>query len=1453
MALLSLFAAVGISFVIYAEMVATSAKYNREAVAPQQPDVDPELFMNYFLSQFIYDTDNVYSAMRGHSLARSLYGWNDGGQNSTPFNGLGRPHFILPDDPLLPLAFDVLANKDDFPYLNYTRYPDAPQRNPEYYGGQYRRIANVPYTYADHNNVFLAAVDADGQVLVPSYRRSWLEPASTDPSYKFAVLWPDPSYHVNFPAPNQGGHVKNLDSSPGTKNPLGGHFPYDSYWIDPGFPVLRAKDGRKYKPLVAVLAVDLDGKINVNAAGSVRGPGNTHSSSGGYGPWEINISKVLKQADWSNILTNTTLGRYGSNGIPGSGLWTYNETAPLYSKTDLDGIDTSGGTGATTRMSFPGEGTALGYLSFPTYPAGYDNASAAERTNHPALYNPIYPNLSGDAGISVSHIEALLRYGGTGSPALASDLFSLSSMSFNNDPDANAKKRARMLLTPLSNDLGQPGASPGSANYNLPAVVSSADQRFPRVTPAQFPDWLSSAGPAGSEYSPDWGGATRAVQFNSTVAKLGHRLLINRELPAYPAPDGTGRIDLSVPAIATKFDDARIARSDFAKDLFCLLRWVNLGKAPSQPITVTEENRWLAQLAVNIVDYRDSDDNMTPFEWATGEWVYGTEIPKLVINEAYSVVVNDPADITAMTLSQPYQVNYWIELLNPMPNDPSMTVRLQVPNPSGYAVYKLVISKPAANLFVDQSTGTPVPGDVLKEISSYQNSDPMPAMPAIDTDLVYPVDVGQYSGPSQQNKGFYVLGPVADFPSGPNAMPMPDPALPKATLRSTEMTHTIPNTSPLTDLKRNVFLRRLACPGLPPQDTNPALATYNPYVTVDYMQNFRCWDGVKYDNMGPHTPATALDNTASIGRRQPYAGDSAWQAPQKPDKDPATAGTQPYVDQPQHTFFSHNGAHGPWDMMGTSMPASPGSTLHLPFDWLVHLDRKVASPMELLHVNCFKPYELTQFFMATGPITDASNPVPNAMPPHPPIVITTAANHRLYTGAKIVVMGVDVIDNMTGSPPVTPPPAAEDPNGTWTITVLTPTTFSLNGSNGNPTKYTFTPNTGRWGPNKFAHQAPWLATNGGLYRLFEYLDAGHRASGVSLDGRIPGLVNVNTADWYKNSSYFETALAISDPQAASSFQAPDVEAVFKNLMKSRAGPDEIVGTADDQPFRSLATGAFSANAIWPISGAGSPYTNPSGLGDTLLRAGSPQSPDIPLLGLDPTAIGSDHPWRRYELLSKLFNNVTTRSNVFAVWVTVGFFEVLDENARPVKLGPEIGFAQNRHIRHRMFAIIDRSQLRIQVRDRNHSTQERLWKATGSTPIVENGTLQSWNIHVDNNLDYAFGPDVTDPAGGTADGNPDSLVFTTLNGRKWILQHPNSATLVPGTVLTLDPNTADEETVVVDAITTGSPPQISVQVRKSHGPTSTIICRGNMGPWSNADFRYDMRKDTDVVRYFSVIK
>ena len=44
----------------------------------------------------------------------------------------------------------------------------------------------------------------------------------------------------------------------------------DSIWIDLGLPIQTTEDGRRYKPLVAMLVEDLDGRLNLNAHGSTE-------------------------------------------------------------------------------------------------------------------------------------------------------------------------------------------------------------------------------------------------------------------------------------------------------------------------------------------------------------------------------------------------------------------------------------------------------------------------------------------------------------------------------------------------------------------------------------------------------------------------------------------------------------------------------------------------------------------------------------------------------------------------------------------------------------------------------------------------------------------------------------------------------------------------------------------------------------------------------------------------------------------------------------------------------------------------------------------------------------------------------------------------------------------------------------------------------------------------------
>src|SRR5262249_8491377 len=149
----------------------------------------------------------------------------------------------------------------------------------------------------------------------------------------------------------------------------------------------------------------------------------------------------------------------------------------------------------------------------------------------------------------------------------------------------------------------------------------------------------------------------------------------------------------------------------------------------------------------------------------------------------------------------------------------------------------------------------------------------------------------------------------------------------------------------------------------------------------------------------------------------------------------------------------------------------------------------------------------------------------------------------------------------------------------------------------------------------------------------------------------------------------------------------------------------------DRPFLGMAANHYP----FPYPAGPVPnYGPPAGYGPraenhTLVRANQANAgPEAPRLFQVPFLTGGftaterpQPPIIANQMLSKTYNNLTTRSNVFAVWVTVGYFEVLEdkdpntgEPVRPVKLGAEIGKAENRQVRHRFFAVVDRSALTI---------------------------------------------------------------------------------------------------------------------------------------------------------------
>ena len=138
-----------------------------------------------------------------------------------------------------------------------------------------------------------------------------------------------------------------------------------------------------------------------------------------------------------------------------------------------------------------------------------------------------------------------------------------------------------------------------------------------------------------------------------------------------------------------------------------------------------------------MVDFIDSDDYLTPFDWYSGpdgpQFVVGTELPRLVVNEVYAEAVDDPRDRgPAARARHPYQVHFWVELHNPLFADPDLSdggaARLEVPASAagpGYPAYRLVLARsPAPTSPPGLRPRRPRPAQVLGVVSDFTPAPP---------------------------------------------------------------------------------------------------------------------------------------------------------------------------------------------------------------------------------------------------------------------------------------------------------------------------------------------------------------------------------------------------------------------------------------------------------------------------------------------------------------------------------------------------------------------------------------------------------------------------------------------------------------------------------------------------------------------------------------------------------
>jgi hypothetical protein len=1614
LALLTLFAIVGLSFVLYAQAEAESSRLYKEDKNLRQALESPDRMWGWALSKVLYDeyddATGVYSGLRGHSLGRSEYGLDttldpNGNviypiPNQTAFNGTGRLTAATP-----------IAGLDEKSAVNYTWFQSAgdPLHDPERMNAPAWRAnlgsppglitggINVPYTYPDLNNMFLAAINANGQVLARSFHRDWLfnpgttindqtNPNWTNPQGKYLTLRPRPADHsAAFPYPEDaGGDVKNLYWLPG---------PNDSIWVDLGYPVQVAPDGRKYKPLFAFFITDLDNRINLNVHGNIRGATDangfpTHAGNTGWVKTEVNLSQVLipgvpsanmnapptVSGEWTQIFTGvpatapgsfnmvTIRGRWGwpdpgdnspnGFGVPenplnfgsGGNLAGSGDPSHVYGQVDYDGCQELNGFTPSVPIVLPNSmppyaASPNPYSCFPFFLQGYGNGSNQEHANHPLLYDffrpfsvpavmpnglnptPIAPDnrpLADDRAFSAFEMKDLLNGGlvadaSAGGPygtapimasnAMKSQLGLLLPFNFNDPLDLAGSLRRRSLVTTLSMDVNRPGMSPWMWNADAPdpvsglPVASLVQPRNPPITgenrvmspppwgnPSSFPNPTNSRGtsaagsiPLNSEFNVPGANATTSpaawLQSNwraatQTVRQILGRIDLSRALTPYPISP-TYRYDTAPAAIQNQFLQAQQDRQKLAAEIYGALRklcgvasattFANIA-APTD--LEVQSRRWLAQLAVNIVDFIDADDISTPFQFypdnefqllglnpppivdpttvdtsgpaATPNpelfryWVFGTEMPRIVLNEVFTEY-----DVNTPPAAGPVTINVWAELFYTLPPpaaapsyDPTdgANVLLSVPPTNAtsndqYAPYRIVIANTNRDVAGGFSQGGPLVPRPIAPPNLYSNDNvlgtpdqirtqtlelpaPAPASALAFTGNAWYIvnDMTGINGnwntqipPATLSLGYnpivagapaptayLIIGPgdntnhgaVAPAPTAPNVpnsftdkrmtlpnwLPTGTIALPSASMQYTVTQDalgnwTVPGTNPALPVqdKANgitVLLRRLANPHLPTSmvagnaTTGAPNPFFNPYITVDFLE------GVPLNNYKDGTPGEI-----SVGKVQPYAAD-------------------PSQVQPQGTLAGGKTVHtlGKINTNGANPPA--------PYDWLVHLDRTLVSPMELLHVSGYHPHELTHRF-----------------------VVPSDPDNYVYNNSA---------------------------------------------------------------PVKFSHRVNWFDQTTRLYRLFEFLEVTDRAAGVSAPGRRTGKVNINTF-WDQ-----EILMALADPQKSNYFNNTDVQMIYANLMNGRSPNylNFLGGTAPqpigptDRPFMGMAVGNIPVGDQF--------FPNGTGINDTVLRvanmglvppttadppptapppnypAPAQGRPDLPRLFdhprmINPTTGALDpvlsHPAVRWELLNKVYNNLTTRSNVFGVWCTIGYFEVTNDQTRPVQLGAEIGKAAGTNVRHRFFGVVDRTQMVI-ARNLINSAP-----GAGGAEINPANTLlgpgQNW-------LELEMSPGGNQIATCAAATGP--IIGNPPVPNPNPARSPISWNISVGSVLVLDRGTASEEWVQVANISSTNPTNpvvaqsannpvwIQASFIRPHNPGFSITQPGNPGPQPPIDVR-----------------
>ena len=428
----------------------------------------------------------------------------------------------------------------------------------------------------------------------------------------------------------------------------------DSIWIDAGLPSQATSDGRLYKPLAAVLCVDLDGRLNLNAHGTARRVQNrvgkrgkaklaigTTGGSGsvmglGNGPPEVRLDSVIPLMDRTAFFQS----RYGADGKPGQ-----NARLDLLARIKLfdepkhywnqKSVFTSFSSPSDLHGELEHGLDAYGQLTFESLPLDPDvNNKNDARQDSPYEVNLLQRQAADDL-FSVNELEAVLRqYDYDASNTIRTRLAD-SDYILNNhrlvttesfDPPVSGVAggyivdlmvkllgdQTHLLKRDIAFNLRQSLLWP-AMSMNLPLdinrpVGNGRDDNNDNIAD----DPMESQRVRDFDIQENtW---DRSVDGETAVAVDG-KLHPNFRARAFNHTNGLDS------------EDATLGRHFLARHLYVLMMALIhendpklVGKplsdsTPQQLEKVRQIARNVAQWAINVVDFRDADSIMTPFEY----------------------------------------------------------------------------------------------------------------------------------------------------------------------------------------------------------------------------------------------------------------------------------------------------------------------------------------------------------------------------------------------------------------------------------------------------------------------------------------------------------------------------------------------------------------------------------------------------------------------------------------------------------------------------------------------------------------------------------------------------------------------------------------------------------------------------------------------------------------------